>query len=238
MKRRSLFLSIAAGLLVSGISARDARASNVPLPTGLESLLPAGATATVVGAETLTFSNFTFSSTSTPPGSEASPANIQVSAFTSLPNETGISFTGTLNAPINTLVDVAISYIVTAPAGQLLTDAFLGSTGGPNGGVGTGTYSIQETLVNPLTGATVSQLLAGSSSPSDTVTFGGVQSILVTKDISIMGGSTGETLSFVQQAFSSTGGTTTPEPASWALLGIGMTGFLAFRRLFKKHAVA
>jgi hypothetical protein len=29
-----------------------------------------------------------------------------------------------------------------------------------------------------------------------------------------------------------------PEPASWALLGIGMTGFLAFRRLFKKTSVA
>lgn len=30
----------------------------------------------------------------------------------------------------------------------------------------------------------------------------------------------------------------TPEPASWALLGIGMTGFLAFRRYFKKTSVA
>lgn len=29
-----------------------------------------------------------------------------------------------------------------------------------------------------------------------------------------------------------------PEPASFALLGIGMTGFLAFRRLFKRTAVA
>jgi hypothetical protein len=29
-----------------------------------------------------------------------------------------------------------------------------------------------------------------------------------------------------------------PEPASLALLGIGMTGFLAFRRLFKRTAVA
>ncbi len=32
--------------------------------------------------------------------------------------------------------------------------------------------------------------------------------------------------------------TTVPEPASIALLGIGMTGFLAFRRLFKKTSVA
>lgn len=29
-----------------------------------------------------------------------------------------------------------------------------------------------------------------------------------------------------------------PEPASFALLGIGMTGFLAFRRLFKRQAIA
>jgi hypothetical protein len=29
-----------------------------------------------------------------------------------------------------------------------------------------------------------------------------------------------------------------PEPTSMALLGIGMTGFLAFRRFFKRSAVA
>jgi len=234
MKRRSLFLALAAGLLVSGIGARDARAASVPLPTTLDMLLPAGSTATVVGAETLTFSAFTFTSSSLPTGSAPAASSINVNAFTAA-NETGFSLTGTLSAPINTLVDVAITYIVTAPAGELLTDAFLGSTGGPNGGAGTGTYSIQETLTNAANNTFVASLLAGSSSPTALATFTGVQSIMVTKDISIMGGSTGETLSVVQQAFSSTG---VPEPSSMALLGIGMTGFLAFRRLFKRHAVA
>jgi PEP-CTERM motif len=234
MKKRSLLLAIAAGLVVSGIGARDARAASVPLPTTLDMLLPAGSTATVVGAETLTFSAFTFTSSSLPTGSAPAASSINVNAFTAA-NETGFSLTGTLSAPINTLVDVAITYVVTAPAGELLTDAFLGSTGGPNGGVGTGTYSIQESLVNAVTLAPITTLIAGSSSPSALATFAGVQSIFVTKDISIMGGSTGETLSVVQQAFSSTG---VPEPSSMALLGIGMTGFLAFRRLFKRQAIA
>jgi len=88
MKRRSLFLAIAAGLLVSGIGARDGRAANVPLPTTLDTLLPAGSTATVVGAETLTFSSFSFSSSSVPPGSAAVPSNITVNPFTVI-NETG-----------------------------------------------------------------------------------------------------------------------------------------------------
>jgi hypothetical protein len=187
-----------------------------------------------VGAETLTFSNFTFTSTSVPTGSAPAASSIDVNPFT-VSNATGISFTGTLSAPINTLVDVAITYIVTAPAGELLTDAFLGSVGGPNGGVGTGTYSIQESLVNAVTLAPITTLIAGSSKTSALATFAGVQSIFVTKDISIMGGSTGETLSVVQQAFSSTG---VPEPSSMALLGIGMTGFLVFRRLFKRQAIA
>jgi PEP-CTERM motif len=34
------------------------------------------------------------------------------------------------------------------------------------------------------------------------------------------------------------GGGSTPEPTSVALLGIGVTGFLAFRRLFKRSSVA
>lgn len=237
MRRHSLFLTIAAGFLVSGMGALDARAGFVPLPTTLDQLLPAGNFTTVTGvppAETLTFSSWSFTSSSVPTGSAPGASSITVNPF-SIGNETGFSLNGTLSAPANTMVDVTISYTVTAPAGELLNDALLLTTGGALGG-GTGTYLVSETMFNPLSPGTVYPTLSASpGSPNSFVSFAGlaVNSLHVTKDIFLSGGSAGVSLSAVTQAFSSV-----PEPTSIALLGIGMTGFLAFRRLFKRSLVA
>jgi len=234
MKRRSLFFAIAIAVLVAGFGALDARAGGLTLPQSLSAFVNPDGTSngeytTVMGAENLTFSGFTYASSSSPPPGAAGPpaATFTLNSYTVL-NETGFKMTGTLFAAANTMVDVSISYIVTAPKGELLKDALLSTTGGNFGG--TGDYTINETLSNGVT------LGASSSSPIDLVTFSpGVQSLEVQKDIFLLGGSKGESLSIITQAFSST---SVPEPATLALLGIGMTGLLAFRRLFKRASAA
>jgi hypothetical protein len=229
MIRRFSFLAALLALTVSA----PARAAYVPLPTTLDALLPSSAYTVVAGAETLTFSGFTYAASSVPTGSAPAASSITVSKF-AVSNETGFSLNGTLSAPKDTLVDLTITYVVTAPIGEKLTDALLLTTGGTFGG--TGSYSVDETLVNAATFAPLGTLSTYSGGPGvDVVTFAGVQSIYVTKDIFLSGGSKGVSLSAITEGFSSTA---VPEPASMALLGIGMSGLLAFRRMFKRTSVA
>ena len=238
MQKRSLFLALAAGALIWGFGALDARASGVvPLPTNLGSFVnPDGSsngnwTTVQQPGELDTFSNFSYSTD--PVGAPPTAGNITVSAFLP-PNspESGLTFSGGFNALPGQTVDYALSYVVTAPPGHLITDAVLSAAMGNNGG--TGSVSIVELLTFP-NGSSSSMEVSLPGSSGTSVTFPGVTSILVQKDMFLNGGSLGSNVTFVNQGFSST---FVPEPTSRRLLGIGKTGFFAFRRFFKKTSVA
>ena len=223
MTRRFLTLTFAVGLLASG--GLNAQAGEVTLPSLLSTLAtppaPAGNYAVVGG---LTFSDFTYTTATPPP----TAAGVTVNPF-SIVGETGIAFSGGFFAAPGSTSDYEITYKVTSSTP--ITDAYLSVTGGT---LGTGFADVGETITT-VTGAPVASLNAFvPGSFTDSVSFAGQTTLLITKDIFLFGGSTGVTVSVIDQGYS----TAIPEPTSMALLGIGLSGLFTLRRFFKRTSVA
>ena len=231
----SALLVIACVALLSGIGFASA------CPSGYMTTYLAPGFSCGIGDKT--FSNWIYTSTSSPPGFEIQAGSVGVTPITT-PGNPGFQWNAPWLASTLSGVEGRDSFfefqVNVNPGGAPITDVSL-SIGG-FGNRGTGSITVDETVCLGATfpacsGGTTERLQVYSNSGGfkafDEITFAGVTEVDVEKDVLIDAGTNGSaTLSLVTNQFSEG---STPEPASILLFGSGALALAGVLRRKLKH---
>jgi hypothetical protein len=145
---------------------------------------------------------------------------------------TSLLWTGLSPAPTSITLDFSTA---TGPISDL---TFVGGIPAPNPPLGPGSVVGEDITLNfSPTSASGFLVFTFESSVPDSIPLNMVGNVITLNSITAQpGGQTGPSASLsARLAFSAAA---VPEPGAFGLLGIGMTGLLAFRRLFKRASVA
>ncbi len=182
----------------------------------------------------LTFSDFAYIPASSGGAVAPTDAGVTVTPITTGPTgfttDTGLLFTAAWLASSGQTVDSSISYDVSTSNPGGITDLAEVIVGGA---LGDGAASVAETGAIPPAAPSIlldTAFSSGFNSPSDEVTFPPAESLSLTKDIALVGGTAGSAhVSDVYNLFSEGTMTTTPEP-SLVILCAGFLGLVPIAR--------
>jgi hypothetical protein len=162
----------------------------------------------------ITFSDFQYTPTSTGGAVVPTDAGVEVTPTTTMGGDSGFEFAAGWSAGPGSAIDSLIQYTATCN-GCDFTDLSLIIAGA--GATGNSFVNVAETTPTPA--ESLEAGVAGGGSPvlSDSVTFGPVATLQLSKDVHVNGGSTGfgAQVSEVTNLFSQ--GSTVPEPSSLIL---------------------